>query len=83
MGEDKYAAHHALQQLIYLPDIAPDFMYLAQAIKKRYGDERQPGFDYSVQNAAQMYLYLYDQNNLYYKKNSKWIRDLNETVRQW
>lgn len=83
MGEDKYAAHHALQQLIYLPDIAPDFTYLAQAIKKRYGDERQPGFDLSVQNAAQMYLYLYDQNNLYYKKNSKWIRDMNETVRQW
>jgi arylsulfatase A-like enzyme len=83
MEADSYVAHHAMQQLIYLPNIAPDFTYLARAINKRYGDERQPGFDYSVQNAAQMYLYLYDQNNLYYKKNSKSIEDMNQTVRHW
>jgi uncharacterized sulfatase len=83
MGEDKYAAHHALQQLIYLPDIAPDFTYLAQAIKTRYGNERQPGFDYPVQNSAEMYLYLYDHDSLYYQSDKKWIGDMDNTVRNW
>ena len=83
MGEDKYATHHTIQQLLYLPSIANDFTYLLRVLDKRYGNERLPGFEYTLQNSVQMYLYLYDNQKLYYTKSAKWIDDLNSTVRNW
>lgn len=83
MGDDKYATHQAIQQLLYLPNIADEFTYLLRVLAKRYGDERALGFEYNIQNSVQMYLYLYDNKRLYYARDKKWIEDLNTTVRNW
>jgi len=82
-GTNKYVAHHAMQQVLYLPEMALDFKSDFQQVKNRYGEKRLPGFDYNVQNSAEMFFYLFDKQPLYYSSYKKWIDDMSTTTKSW
>ncbi|MBG7612136.1 sulfatase [Polaribacter sp. BAL334] len=82
-GTNKYVAHHTMQQVLYIPEIASDFKVDFQQVKNRYGQKRLPGFDYNVQNSAEMFFYLFDNQPLYYSSYEKWIDDMNTTTKSW
>ncbi len=83
IGANKYASHHAMQQVLYLPELANDFKTEFQKVKDRYGENRVPGFDYNVQNSVEMFFYIYDNHPLYYSRDKRWIDDISKTKKSW
>jgi hypothetical protein len=75
-GSNLYAAHHAIQQVVYYPDIAEDFSPAVREVRQRYTGTDRSGFNYPVQNSSEMFLYLYDDEPLYYEQNKPWLPEL-------
>ncbi len=78
VGENLFAAHHALQQILYLPELANDFIPTVKTVKERYTETNKKGFNYPVQNSSEMFLYVYNNEPLYYSGDKPWIPELKE-----
>ncbi len=77
VGNDLYAAHHAIQKILYLPGIAKDFIPAVKKVRARYFETNRSGFNYPVQNSSEMFLYVFNNEPLYYLADKKWIPEIN------
>lgn len=72
MDDNLIIANQALQSILYIGDAASDFVDVAEMVLKK-NENRRGGLSYEVSCGAEMILYLYDGQPLFYSNFQKWI----------
>jgi len=73
MDDNLIIANQTLQSILYLGDAASDFVDVAELVLKK-NENRRGGLSYEVSCGAEMILYLYDGQPLFYSNFQKWIQ---------
>lgn len=74
-------AHQAISKVLYMPDVAARFSTPIRRAHARLGEEVGAA-SFPAQQAAEMYLFLYEGHELYYKSDLPYI-DPAKRVRDW